>query len=97
MSEEREDVVILVDEEGIEHQFAVVDVFPVNEKNYAVLAPLEDEEEEGESGEEAYIFRIEEIEGEQTLVEVDDEEEWNRVAEEWEERLKQWEEEGEDE
>jgi len=101
MSEERDDVVVLVDEEGGEHQFAVVDIFPVEQKDYAVLAPLEnlEEEQEEEGDDEAYIFRIEEVDGEQTLVEVDSEEEWNNVAAEWENRLKQWEEfsEGEEE
>jgi len=96
MAEEREDVVVLVDEEGEEHQFAVVDIFPVNQKDYAVLAPLDDLENEKENEEvgeeEAYIFRIEEVEGEQTLVEVDSEEEWNAVAAEWENRLREWEE-----
>ena len=98
MTEEREDVVVLVDEEGGEHQFAVVDIFPVNQKDYAVLAPLEELEDEQEEGEEeAYIFRIDEIEGEQTLVEVESEEEWNSVAAEWENRLRQWEEINEEE
>ena len=36
---------------------------------------------------EAYIFRIDVDEGEETLVEVDDETEWNEVAAVWEERV----------
>ena len=94
--EDRDDVVLLVDEEGNEHQFAVVDVFPVNENQYAILIPLyadsENGEAESEEGEEAFIFRLVERDGEQALEEVDEEEEWQQVAQEWEIRLRQLEE-----
>ncbi len=97
MTEERDDVVVLVDENGGEHRFAVVDIFSVKESDYAVLAPLEGQiEVESEEAEEiqeefesAYIFRIDEVDGEQTLVEVESEEEWENVAAEWENRVRQ--------
>lgn len=98
--EERADVVTLVDEDGNKHDFAVVDIFPVNLKQYAILVPVnydaDEVEEEIEPGEdEAYIFRIEvnEDDGVETLVEVEDEAEWNEVATEWEARVQQLEEE----
>ena len=95
--EEREDVVVLVDEEGYEHQFAVVDVFQVKENQYAILVPVsgelgEDGDELDEESEEAFIFRLVERDGEQALEEVDEEEEWQQVAEEWEIRLRKMEE-----
>ncbi len=90
--EERTDIVILVDEEGNEHNFALVDRFQVDIKDYAVLVPVIylDDDEEGDEidfEDEAYIFRIDLDEGEETLVEVEDESEWNEVASVWEERL----------
>lgn len=86
------DVVLLVDEEGNEHEFLLVDRFAVNQGDYAILVPLT-ENEEGENGEafehedEAFIFRVDLEEGEEMLVEVDDEKEWKQVASVWEERV----------
>lgn len=91
--EDRTDIVILVDEEGNEHDFALVDRFQVEQKEYAVLVPVvfcEDEQEgdEVDLEDEAYIFRIDlDDNEEETLVEVDDEAEWNQVAVVWEERM----------
>ena len=90
--EERTDIVVLVDEEGNEHDFALVDRFQVDINEYAILVPVmyPDDGENGEAidtEEEAYIFRIDLDEGEEMLVEVEDEKEWNQVASIWEERL----------
>ncbi len=90
--EERTDIVVLVDEEGNEHDFALVDRFQVDINEYAILVPVmyPDDGENGEAidfEEEAYIFRIDLDEGEEMLIEVEDEEEWNQVASIWEERV----------
>lgn len=91
--EERSNLVTLVDDEGKEHDFVVVDVFPVNLKQYAILVPVEYEEESEDEelnvADDAYIFRIDVNgdSGEETLVEVEDEEEWSEVATEWENRM----------
>jgi uncharacterized protein YrzB (UPF0473 family) len=91
--EDRTDIVILVDEEGNEHDFALVDRFQVEQKEYAVLVPVVFSEDEQDGDEvdledEAYIFRIDlDHNEEETLVEVDDETEWNQVAAVWEERM----------
>jgi uncharacterized protein YrzB (UPF0473 family) len=80
-----EDHVILTDEDGKEHTFEVVDVIEVQGKEYAILAPAEEgEEEELDPGGEAMIFRIDrDDEGEQVLVEIEDDDEWERVAAEY--------------
>ena len=89
--EERDDLVTLIEDEGNEHQFAVIEVLEVDTKKYAIMMPVVPAEESDDEieiqGEDAFIFRIEETEDGQTLVEVDNEEEWNQVAEEWETRL----------
>ena len=93
--EERTDIVVLIDEEGNEHDFALVDRFPVDMNEYAVLVPVlyldEDGEEEPDLDEEAYIFRIDVSDGEETLVEVEDEVEWNEVAAVLQERMENFE------
>lgn len=90
--EERTDIVVLVDEEGNEHDFALVDRFQVDLNEYAILVPvlyLEDSEDDDavDLEDEAFIFRIDLEEGEEMLIEVEDEIEWNQVAAVWEERV----------
>lgn len=87
MVEENDDIVVLTDEEGIEHQFQVVDFFNVEDQEYAILLPLDELDSEDED-EEALIFRVEEEDdGNQILVEIEDDDEWERAAAEWEQRL----------
>jgi len=64
------ETISLVDEQGNEHEFNIVDVIEVAEQRYAILQPAE-------GGEEAVIFRVEDDE---TLTTVEDEEEFDRVA-----------------
>ena len=67
----------------------LLDIIVVNKNEYAIMVPAEDAElENGEAEEqEAVIFRIDENEdGEQTLVAIDDDEEWDSVAAAWEEQ-----------
>lgn len=80
-SEDREDRVVLTDEEGGEHPFRVIDVIEVEGKIYAILLP--DAGDVDEAGmEEAVIFRVEEDEnGEEVLYDIEDDDEWERVAE----------------
>lgn len=94
MEEMHDELITLVDEEGQEHEFMVLDVIMVNEQKYAILIPalteseLEDEVDEEET--EAVIFRINE--DEENLVLVEDEEEFAAVAEAWEELAMEYEE-----
>ncbi len=90
--EERTDILVLVDDEGNEHDFALVDRFQVDLNEYAILVPVlySDESEDDEYldfEDDAYIFRIEQGEDEEFLAEVEDETEWNKVAALWEERI----------
>lgn len=75
MQNENEEIV-LVDEDGVEHTFILVDVVMVDDKRYALLEPVDsDDEEEG-----AYLFRLENEDGEDRLVVVEDDEEFERVV-----------------
>jgi hypothetical protein len=93
--------VTLIDEEGKELEFEVIDFLLVDEQEYAVLIPFRgkapgaginpkktngpsgDEvelESEIEGSEEVVIMRIVEYDGEITLLDIDDEDERQKVA-----------------
>lgn len=76
-------IVVLTEEDGTEHEHTIVHVFAVNEKEYAVLLPVNDPEGDGET----VLLRIDRDGDEDILVEIEDEEEFENVAEAWEEYL----------
>ncbi|MGB9886872.1 MAG: DUF1292 domain-containing protein [Moorellales bacterium] len=85
------DTIVLMDDEGEEHEFMVVDFLEVGEKEYVVLLPLDEEEEEDEG--EAVVFRLElDEQGEEVLREIEDDEEWEAVERAWEKAMAQEEE-----
>lgn len=87
MTEERDDVIVLKDETGQEIEFEYLDTIERDGKEFIVLLPLEevDEEEEGE----VVILQVKESEdGEEEFLPVEDEAELNAVFEEFKERMK---------
>ena len=84
MTEMHDDIVKLLDEEGQEHSFIVLNIIEVKENKYAIMIPVEDELNELDE-QEAVIFRIDEQDGEQMLTVVEEGDEWEAVAEAWEE------------
>lgn len=91
----KDSLVTLTDDEGREHDFAVIDVLELDEGRYAIMLPVFDSGEEGDEievdfEEDAYIFRVEldEKSGEELFSEVEDKEEWSKVALAWEEMVK---------
>lgn len=72
-------MITLLDEEGNEHNFELLDVLEVDQNEYAILLPPED------GATEAFVLkRAEDEEGNEILVDIEDEEEWQRVADAWE-------------
>jgi uncharacterized protein YrzB (UPF0473 family) len=94
-SEDREDIVVLTDDEGNEVEFLFLDAFESGGRRYAVLVPLEgtDAEDATEGadedfveGNEAMIFRLEQDDqGEEVFVEIENDDEWAQVTAAWEE------------
>ena len=76
---EDDEIIILEDEDGNEHEFVIADTFDVDSHMYAVLVAADGSSEEG------FIFRVEEKEEDgETYVdfaEIDNDEEWNKVEE----------------
>ncbi|ACM60251.1 uncharacterized protein DUF1292 [Caldicellulosiruptor bescii] len=75
-----DNVVTLVDEEGREISFEMLDRVNYNGNDYIVLLPLEEMEKEDEEAE-VVILRIEDRDGEEVYVGVEDEEELENVFE----------------
>lgn len=87
MAGKEEDIIVLTDEDGVDHEFAMVDMINVEDNEYAILVPID---EGVEDSDEAVILKVETDEdGEETLVEIEDDAEWDRVAEAWEELLEE--------
>ena len=81
MPEQDTELITLVDEEGLEHQFSLLDLVELEEHRYALLTPVGEEGAGDEEEEEAYVFRVETDEkGQDVLVDVEDEEEFKRVC-----------------
>lgn len=77
--EEKEDeVIILTDDDGKEHEFNLIETITVDEKEYAILQPVDEEE--------AIILRFGiDDEGNEVLFDIEDDDEWEKVADAWQE------------
>lgn len=76
-----ENIVVLVDEEGNELEHEIVFTFTFEEKEYAVLLPLD-------GSEEAVVYRMTETEDDEFLFEfIEDDDEFDRVAQAYEDLL----------
>lgn len=86
MTDERDDIIVLKDEDGQEIEFEYLDTIEKNGKEYIVLLPLDevDEEEEGE----VVILQVVEVDGEEEFLPVEDDGELNAVFEDFKERMK---------
>lgn len=87
MSEqERDDIVVLLGEDGEEVEFEHLDTIEMNDSEYVVLLPLD--EQEDDEVDEVVILKIERNEeGEDSFITVDDDEELNMVFEEFKSRM----------
>lgn len=83
------DLIVLLDEDGEEHSFEILDVLEHNDSCYYALFPLiEDPQEQVDSDGEYYIFEvIDDEDGEQQLAEVEDDLLLDELAEIFEKRF----------
>lgn len=93
-SQERDDIIILIDENGEEVEFEHIDTIAYNGSEYVVLLPADEHEHEhgdcdcDECEEEIIILKVEQTgEDEDTLVTFDDEDEQNAVFELFSKRM----------
>ena len=84
--EETFDIVVLNDDEGNEHEFMHLASIEVEGSTYFVLLPVEETEDDDEEEAEAIILKLGKDEnGEDMLMDIEDDEEWEKVADAWEE------------
>jgi uncharacterized protein YrzB (UPF0473 family) len=95
MAEQETNWITLVDEDGHEHRFNLLNVLEVDGLKYAVMLPEVPQDEEED--EEAVIFRIDTDEaGEEVLVDIEDDQEFAKVCEVLEDMYQEDEEEPEE-
>lgn len=82
------DLITLVDDEGQEHEFEILDTLETDEGVFMALVPTrQNPEEVAEEAETYYIFEVVEEDGEEQLQEVEDDELLDRLAETFEARF----------
>jgi uncharacterized protein YrzB (UPF0473 family) len=92
MDDERDDIVVLVDEDGEEVEFEHIDTIEMKGNEYVVLAPLEAEDDDNDDDEveEVIILKIDHGEdGEDTFVTIEDDSELEEVFELFQTRLEE--------
>lgn len=84
------DFIILYDEDGNETEFEIIATLEVNDIEYAILLPTdEDIEPESDEVDEVYVLRMEQDEnGDDVLVGIEDEDELNDVIAAYEELIR---------
>lgn len=76
---EQDEIITLIDDNGEEKDFTVIDILEVDGSEYAILLPLDEESDE------AIILKFtEDAEGNEVLIDIENDEEWEKVADAWE-------------
>lgn len=84
------DLITLVDEENVEHQFEILDQLVYNDIEYYALYPIFDDAEDAvEDSGEYYIMEVIDVDGEQQLAEVEDDDLLDELAKIFEERFEE--------
>lgn len=81
------EVITLIDEEGEEQDFAILDMVELEGSRYVILLPVDEGEEDEEEGEVIILKFTRDKEGNEILAGIEDDEEWERVADAWEEKV----------
>ena len=89
-SEYGNDILTLVDDDGVEHTFEVLDSIENAGTRYLALSPIYDDPQQtlADSGE-LVILRVVEADGEEFLETIDDEDEMDEIADIFMERLEE--------
>ena len=89
MDEFTPDLVSVVDEEGNQHQFEILDAIETDEARYVALVPVLDPQAAVEDDGELIVLQVVTEDGEDLLVPIEDEEEFDEIAALFEERLEE--------
>jgi uncharacterized protein YrzB (UPF0473 family) len=82
------DIVTVIDEEGLEHEFEVLDAIETEDGRFVALLPVYDNPSDtlNDDGE-LFILSVQEEDGEEMLVTIDDDQLFDQIADIFEERL----------
>lgn len=82
------DLLTLIDDDGQEHEFEIIDEIENDEGHFMALVPTQQSPEDiSAESETYYIFEVVEIDGEEQLQEVDDDDLLDRLADLFENRF----------
>ncbi|MCF8009789.1 MAG: DUF1292 domain-containing protein [Clostridiales bacterium] len=77
--ENQPEIITLLDEEGQEHQFELIDIIEVEENEYAILLPPVEDATEA-----VVLKKSTDEDGNEILVDIEDEDEWEKIEAAWE-------------
>ncbi len=81
ISEFGPDLYTLVDEEGVEQTFELLDVMEVDDQTYYALVPYaENPEDVLDGSDELVVLKMEEVDGEEMLASIEDDDEFDRIG-----------------
>ncbi|MCD8378426.1 MAG: DUF1292 domain-containing protein [Candidatus Gastranaerophilales bacterium] len=78
---EENNIIETVDEEGVKFRFQLFDIVEFEEKEYALLLPVEEEDDDEDDDTEIVLMRLTKEGDEYTFETIDDEEEFERISE----------------
>lgn len=81
-------ILVLVDEDGEEHEFELLAELEIEDQSYRVLIPVGEDEETDDDEEEVEVVILKVVydeEGNEFLGDIEDDEEWEKVADAWQE------------
>ncbi|MBU3090973.1 DUF1292 domain-containing protein [Clostridium sp. CM028] len=73
---EENKIITMLDEDGAKVDFELIEIIELDENKYALLAPIGEEDD-------AFVYKIEVVDGKEQYIAVEDEEEFERVLEEY--------------
>jgi uncharacterized protein YrzB (UPF0473 family) len=79
--------VVLVDEDGVEHTFVLLDVIEVDGGEYAILQPIDEDPTDDEEPEAMILKIVTDEKGEEVFADIEDDDEWEKVADFWQELM----------
>ena len=84
------DILTLVDDDGVEHEFEVVDTLNTEENEYFALIPTEDAENVSDEDGQLVILKVVQENDEEFLEPIEDEDEFNQISEIFMDRLEEY-------
>ena len=84
------DIMTLVDEDGKEREFEVIDNLVTDNNEYFALVPMETPETIGTDDGELVILKVVEDDGEEYLEPIEDDDEFNEISEVFMDRLEEY-------